>query len=148
MPPHQIRCRCEKSRQLTVSFLSPTSTPINTMQGVHMAVPGLSRPQLTDNSQVTGATTDSWRKENKKRRLERQFSQPDESQYWREHTGLTNLPGKFQRNNPISHKNKMCPSGLALRHPAGPTLLRYDTQGRPTHSGQSWTRDMMQACSG
>ena len=39
----------------------------------------------------------------------------------------------------------MCPSGLALQHPAGATLLRYATQGCPTLTGKPWTREMMLA---
>ena len=39
----------------------------------------------------------------------------------------------------------MCPSGLALRHPAASTLLEYATKGCPVQSGKPWTRAAMQA---
>ena len=66
------------------------------MQGAHMLTPGLQRPRLTNNAHVTGATTDTWRKENKKRRIDKLINQNDDSKYWKEHKGLTILPQDFQ----------------------------------------------------
>jgi hypothetical protein len=43
------------------------------------------------------------------------------------------------------HINHMCPSGLALHHPAASTLIAYATLGCPTQTGQPWTTDAMQA---
>ena len=39
----------------------------------------------------------------------------------------------------------MCPSGLALKHPAADLLLQYATQGCPAKTGKNWTREEMQA---
>ena len=39
----------------------------------------------------------------------------------------------------------MCPSGLALEHPAAALLLQYATKGCPTNTGRRWTRAEMQA---
>jgi len=112
---------------------------------VTMPAPGLLPPALEDAPIVTGATTETWRKANKIKRIKRQMQQNEQVQYWRRHTGQTVLPSNFQRGNPPAHRNKMCPSGLALQHPAGTTLLQYATQGCPTLTGKPWTRDMMQA---
>eukprot|EP00984_Skeletonema_dohrnii_P010060 scaffold3896_cov177-Skeletonema_dohrnii-CCMP3373.AAC.1 len=38
----------------------------------------------------------------------------------------------------------MCPSGLALEHPAAETLLEYATGGCPTLTGSNWTREMIE----
>ena len=38
----------------------------------------------------------------------------------------------------------MCPSGLALHHPAAERLLQYATQGCPTDTGQPWTLEQME----
>jgi len=39
----------------------------------------------------------------------------------------------------------MCPSGLALHHPATETLLNYATKGYPTNTGKPWTREETEA---
>jgi hypothetical protein len=39
----------------------------------------------------------------------------------------------------------MCPSNLALHHPAAPTLLKYASGGCPANTGKPWTRAEMQA---
>jgi hypothetical protein len=105
---------------------------------------GLKPPRLLSQSPVSGATTDTWRKENKACRIDKKLQQSDEPRYWREYEGTFSLPPSLEWNKPIPHRNKMCPSGLALQHPAGPTLLRYATPGYPTLTGKPWTREMMQ----
>ena len=37
----------------------------------------------------------------------------------------------------------MCPSGLALHHPAAPKLLQYATRGCPAYTGANWTIQQM-----
>ena len=107
--------------------------------------PGLLAPQLMCRWPVTGSTTDLWQKETKAWRKERQALQSDAPDYWRMHSGSFVVPPGLGRSNPALHRNNMCPSGLALQHPNGPTLLRYATQGCPTLTGNPWTREMMQA---
>ena len=42
-------------------------------------------------------------------------------------------------------QNSMCPSGLALEHPAAATLLQYATSGGcPTRMVRSWTKEMIE----
>ncbi len=38
----------------------------------------------------------------------------------------------------------MCPSGLALHHPAAPLLKEWATYGCPASTGRPWTKDKMQ----
>ena len=39
----------------------------------------------------------------------------------------------------------MCPSGLAVHHPAYETLLKYATEGRPVKTGRNWTKEEIHA---
>ncbi len=63
--------------------------------------------------------------------------------YWQTHRG-TNRPAKIDHSRP-PHRNQMCPSGLALAHPAAPYLLQYATGGCPVNTGQPWTVEQMEA---
>lgn len=105
---------------------------------------GLLPPRLATNAPVTGASTEILRKENKARRCLRQQLQPLEPEYLSVHGGRGVLPPDL--NHVVApHRNNMCPSGLALRHPAAPALLRYATNGCPVKTGKPWTSDEMQA---
>jgi hypothetical protein len=42
-------------------------------------------------------------------------------------------------------RNMMCPTNLALDHPAAEELLKYATGGCPTNTGQPWTKEMITA---
>jgi hypothetical protein len=37
----------------------------------------------------------------------------------------------------------MCPTGLALKHPAASTLLEYSKYGCPTQTGKEWTKQQI-----
>ena len=43
------------------------------------------------------------------------------------------------------HQGEMCPSGLALCHPAADLLREWATYGCPTNTGTPWTAEQMQA---
>ena len=103
---------------------------------------GLAPPTLNSMTRVTGATTPRHRIENKRRRKAQQRLQPDQ-EWWTTHRGHFELPP--QLSMPPTYRNKMCPSGLALHHPAAATLLEYATNGCPALTGKPWTRDQMQA---
>ena len=51
---------------------------------------------------------------------------------------LTNV----QSNRPL-YQNSMCPTGLALEHPAASTLLEYSKYGCPTQTGTDWTKQQI-----
>jgi hypothetical protein len=82
-------------------------------------------PTIGHGEQVTGYTTDKLQKENKALRIERQLDQPLSRQYWKSHAGKYAMPQGLPVR-PVT-TSKMYPSGLALQHPAGPTLLQYAT---------------------
>jgi len=105
---------------------------------------GLCPPRLSSTARVTGASTDVLRKENKALRQLRQQDQPLGQVYLQTHKVEEKVPHDLQRE-PTVHRNHMCPSGLALHHPAASTLLRYATRGCPVLSGKPWTREAMQA---
>jgi len=43
------------------------------------------------------------------------------------------------------HRGEMCPSGLALLHPATDLLKEWDTYGCLTNTGMPWMQEQMQA---
>ena len=103
----------------------------------------LSPPRLTDGTVVTGATTKTLRKQNKIFRKELQAAQPEDIEWWKTHQGDFVLPPPLQELT--SHRNNMCPRGLALHHPAAELLRTYATLGCPTETGKPWTTVEMQA---
>ena len=103
----------------------------------------LSPPRLNDGTVVTGATTTTLRKQNKHRRKELQAAQPEDIEWWTTHHGDFVPPPPLQEL--ASHRNNMCPRGLALHHPAAKLLRLYATLGCPTQTGKPWTIEEMQA---
>lgn len=100
-------------------------------------------PTLNSLKPVSGATTARHRIENKQRRRHLQQLQTEPLSLWTTHTG------NFVRPPPVpkvmNHRNNMCPSGLALNHPAGQLLTEYATLGCPTQTGDPWTIQQMEA---
>ena len=103
---------------------------------------GLVQPQMDAGQPVTGATKDRHRVENKRRRGEKQMAQ-GEVDYWSTHGGQFRIPTPKQA--PKKYRGQMCPSGLALHHPANGVLLDYAMGGCPVNPGTPWTADMMEA---
>ena len=90
-------------------------------------------PVMNDNNTVTGANKERHRIENKRRRQEKQATQ-EQQDYWSNHKGRFSIPTPKQA--PSKHKGGMCPSGLALNHPAADLLLQYAMEGCPTKTGR------------
>ena len=105
-------------------------------------MPGLQPPRLNSGEPVTGRDKHRHRIENKQRRVRFQESQEPTS-YWAWQKGSVSLPTPKQ--GPRQYRGAMCPSGLALHHPAADTLLKYATRGCEVRTGKPWTRDEMQA---
>jgi hypothetical protein len=63
-------------------------------------------------------------------------------------TQRTMNQGKFDLPSPLtplaSHRVEMCPSGLALHHPAAELLKEWAKYGCPNCTGKPWTRAEMQ----
>lgn len=101
---------------------------------------GLETPRLATGAGVTGSSKEQHRKENKILRQQKQAEQPA-TNYWSQYQGQFAIPTPKQA--PSTWRNNMCPSGLALHHPAAELLLKYATEGCPTDTGEPWSIDQM-----
>ena len=63
--------------------------------------------------------------------------------YWTSHDG--SFTDQVGREGPGKHRGGMCPSNLALAHPAAGLLKRYATEDCPVDTGRHWTRDEIEA---
>jgi len=128
----------ETNTNATGTTQDNTNTP---EQDTTRHLPGLSAPTLQTMGQpVRGDTRSRHRKENKAKRRQQQSLQYNET-YWTTHKGemqLTNM-----RSDRPHYRNSMCPTGLALKHPAASTLLEYSKYGCPTQTGKEWTKIQM-----
>ena len=103
---------------------------------------GLLPPKLSNNDPVTGKTKEQLRKENKKKRLDKLIRQ-HEQEWWTTQRGEFSIP--VPKQAPSKYRGQMCPSGLALHHPAAELLLEYATKGCPAKTGRQWTIDEITA---
>ena len=99
--------------------------------------PGLKHPVLSTGARIDGDNKRLHRRENKHRRIAKQVAQ-EETSYWTWHRGQFTIPPQKPGLN--TWRNNMCPSQLALHHPAAETLLQYATGGCPTITGRNWTK--------
>ena len=145
VPAHES---CETEEHSLPGLLPPTAessdddSDSETEVDAAVPLPGLVPPSLDSGAPVTGADKERHRIENKRRRQQRQAVQPPLS-YWTKHEGTFSLP--TPKEAPSTHKGSMCPSGLALHHPAAELLLDYASGGCPANTGRRWTVDEMQA---
>jgi hypothetical protein len=103
---------------------------------------GLEPPHLdTTRGCVTGTDTPQHRIKNKHRRKALLATQSPKTQ-WTMYQGEFELPAP---KAPLAaHWGEMCPSGLALRHPAAELLIEWSSYGCPTCTGKRWTKAEMQ----
>jgi hypothetical protein len=105
-------------------------------------LPGLEPPPLeVTGGPVTGADTPQHRIENKHRRKALLATQSPKTQ-WTIYRGEFELPPPKELL--ATHRGGMCPSGLALHHPAAELLAEWATYGCPTCTGRRWTKEEMQ----
>ena len=116
---------------------------VHTNQDTGGSMNNLRAPTLTDGTLVTGDTTEKLRKLNKQARNKTLAAQSEDIAWWAVHKGDFNLP-TLSTKRP-THRNNMCPSGLASHHPAAELLMEYATLGCPTDTGKQWTPSQMQA---
>jgi hypothetical protein len=107
------------------------------------ATDGLRPPHLCGSTlPVTGCDKKPLRLDNKARRKLSQLSQQQTS-LW------SDFKGDFQiapeTHLAATHRNNMCPSGLARMHPAGDLLYEWSQYGCPTMTGRPWTTAEMEA---
>jgi hypothetical protein len=129
----------EATTHLQVSSSTHTSARVRFTDpgtNVRRRADGLEPPVLNSTEPVTGDTTPRLRIENKRRRRYRQLHQAEQV-WWTKYRGDFACPQAL--HPPNTYRNKMCPRGLALHHPAAATLLKYATKGCPTMTGRPWT---------
>jgi hypothetical protein len=99
-------------------------------------------PPLSEKTggRVTGADTPLHHIENKQKRKALLATQPITTQ-WTKYKGGFDLPPP--RLSLAEHRGEMCPSGLALYHPAADLLEEWATYGCPTKTGKAWTKSQM-----
>ena len=114
----------------TNTQLSPDITLLPTRVIPH---PGLRQPVLNCGAPVHGSSTHIHRKQNKIKRLSKQQHQAPVDDWWTPYRGQFSLPP--QKLGPTNHRNNMCPTNLALHHPAAGLLLEYAAQGCPVQTG-------------
>ena len=136
---HETTCEAPRDPRF------PTAkTPANqdaSTQDANGRWPGLAFPVLASGARVDGSNKRLHRRENKHKRISKQEAQ-EETSYWAWQQGLFAIPTPKAR--PKKWRNNMCPSNLALHHPAANTLLQYATGGCPTNTGTPWTRQQIQ----
>ena len=103
--------------------------------------PGLQQPFLKSGVTVTGETKNIHRRENKQKRIAKQLEQEPVT-WWKHHKGEYSIP--TPKSGPAVYKGSMCPSGLALHHPAAEKLLQFATEGCPARTGKPWTKEQME----
>ena len=135
-----------KAGSASIHGESPTAAPVpppatDAPRGTSSSS-GLNPPTLNSGLPVTGANKERHRIENKRRRVAAQLAQPQTS-YWAHQTGTHPLPPPPSPRP--EYRGGMCPTGLALEHPAAAALLQYATGGCPTNAGRPWTITEMQA---
>ena len=138
--PSQLRLHSENITAACGSSIMAQS-PIHTH---HMGImDNLLPPRLADGTTVTGETTHHLRKWNKGIRQHKLADQPEDIKWWTTHKGNFVMPS-IDTTRP-KHLNNMCPTGLALHHPAAQILTEYAMLGCPTETGKPWTKEQMQA---
>ena len=108
---------------------------------VHMRPPVFASGQPVTGSQVHRR---QWKKDNKRRRQQQQLQQPPQN-YWTTHDGCYESNISFTHPSRDSYRGGVCPSNLALKHPAAPLLNQYATDGCPVNTGRRWSRREIEA---
>jgi hypothetical protein len=118
----------------TSTIQKPEQTDNNETKGL---LPGLAAPTLQiTREHVKGNDRSRHRKENKAKRRMQQSIQCNDT-YWTMHKGEVQLT-EVTTDRP-QYRNSMCPTGLALEHPAASTLQEYAKYGCPAKTGKDWT---------
>jgi hypothetical protein len=102
-------------------------------------LPGLALPTLQMTGKpIKGMDRGQHRKENKHKQQIHQAIQPLSMTYWTMHMGEVQLT--VETTERPKYRNSMCPTGLALAHPATPTLQEYVMYGCPARTKKPWKK--------
>ena len=95
---------------------------------------------------VTGLTTDTLRRQNKRAR-NRHLAEQGEYTQWLQHNGKIFMSEHewAEREAMDTRGKQMHPRGRAVNHPAGALLSEWATYGCPTCTGAEWTLEQMEA---
>jgi hypothetical protein len=126
---------------MDIDTLLEEHVPLDSSQCLPRNYKGLNPPVLNNGEPATGFTTLRLRIENKRRRITKQLQQRFNHKVWKQHNGTTS-PSIPHTPRP-QHQNNMCPTGLALQHPAAPLLLDYAMHGCPVQMGKPWTKQQI-----
>jgi hypothetical protein len=100
---------------------------------------GLEKPHLgATREAIMGENKNKMRAENRKR--QRALQQTEPGTQWTTYWGDKVLPTSAANKSQPTHRNAMCPAGLAMSHPVADTLMDWATFGCPTKTGQPWTQ--------
>ena len=77
----------------------------------------------------------------KKRRIAKQLEQ-EPVDWWKHHRGEFSIP--TPKSGPKVYKGSMCPSRLALHHPAAEKILQFATEVCPARTGKPWSKEQME----
>ena len=106
----------------------------------------MTQPIFPSGDPVSGSHEDRlhWKSLTKQRRQQLQCQQAEQS-YWTEHDGSFEASVRFSHPEKHEFRGGMCPSNLALQHPAAPLLQQYATEGCPVDISRLWTRAEIEA---
>ncbi len=139
-PGNEILDEGKGKKNMHEQFINTTETATSTKQTPEQIdkhettglLPGLAPPILQGTGeQVKGNDRSRHRKENKAKRRLQQSRQRNDT-YWTTHKGEVQLTD-VTTDRP-HYRNSMCPTGLALEHPAAATLQEYAN----TDAHQKW----------
>ena len=100
---------------------------------------GLQRPLFASGDPVTGSNKKIFREECRQKRVRAQEEQPQQT-YWNRGSKGPEWKNNVRRELPV-HVGGMCPTGLALEHPASDTLVDWAMHECPVETGQNWGRE-------
>ena len=93
---------------------------------------------LPSGESVTGTNTRHWEKVTKRRQQALQMQKHMDS-YWTSHDA--SFTDQLSGESPSEYGGGMCPSNLALHHPAADLLKQYATEGCPIDTRRHWMRE-------
>jgi hypothetical protein len=132
----QTQLTCGGSTDSTVPPTPKRAVAMPSGQGIEFE--GLEPPTLTaTGTLVSGKDIEKLRLQNKQTRRALQEQQRNDMM-WSTHTGATRLP--TPTSLPEAWRGAMCPSGIAMSHPAGKLLSEWAQMGCPTRTGWQLTK--------
>ena len=138
----QVAPESDLARETPGATAPAPSTADDATMWHNLSTQGINHATLDSGARVDGQSKKQLRRENKARRIQKQVAQQRQT-YWSKYRGNFDIPTPKQA--PKQWRGDMCPSGLALHHPAAASLLKYATSGCPVMPGRDWTVEEIEA---